>query len=297
MGVLTDYQGGTVHETGYPATAGGYQTDSIGTVSADPSYSVLDYGTLSTSPGNSGGPIWLAYNGSDDVAGIVSTGGWACQLTAADWSQIESWVSQDGYSLGTGGGGSGGGSDFSVLDTTTNTSLPTNGTLYSGPVAGLQREYTYAGSDNMSVTANVPNVFIHTGSGEDAINVSHANGDNVLDGSTGSNFLVGGTGDDTFFVDDRNPSADIWSTVANFHAGDAATIFGITQTGFNTAWVDGQGATGYTGLTLHVTAGGHATASLTLAGFTTADLKDGRISTSWGTEADGTPYLYVHAKS
>ena len=42
MGVLTGYQGGTVHATGYPATAGGYQTDSIGTVSADPSYLVLD---------------------------------------------------------------------------------------------------------------------------------------------------------------------------------------------------------------------------------------------------------------
>jgi hypothetical protein len=187
--------------------------------------------------------------------------------------------------------------NFSVLDTTTNTSLQTNGVPYSGPVAGLQWEYIYAGSDNMNVTANVPNVFIHTGSGEDALDVSHANGNNVLDGSTGSNFLVGGTGNDTFFVDDRGPSSDIWSTVSHFHAGDAATIFGITQQGFDTSWVNGQGAAGYTGLTLHVTGGGHPTASLTLAGFTMADLKDGRISTSWGTEADGTPYLYVHANS
>ena len=187
--------------------------------------------------------------------------------------------------------------NFLVLDTTTNTRIPANGTAYSGPVAGLQSEYIYTGSDNLNVTATVPNVFIHTGSGEDALDVSHANGNNVLDGSTGSNFLVGGTGDDTFFVDDRSPSADIWSTVANFHAGDAATIFGITQSGFNTSWVDGQGATGYTGLTLHVTAAGHPTASLTLAGFSTADLSDGRLSTSWGTEADGTPYLYVHSIS
>jgi V8-like Glu-specific endopeptidase len=101
MDVVLSYSGGEVHVTGYPASAGGYQTDSVGTVSADPSYSVLDYGTLSVSPGNSGGPLWLDYNGSDDVAGIVSTSGWACQLTAADWSQIESWVSEDGYSLPT----------------------------------------------------------------------------------------------------------------------------------------------------------------------------------------------------
>ena len=33
------------------------------------------------------------------MAGIVSTTGYACQLTAADLSQIESWVSEDGYSL------------------------------------------------------------------------------------------------------------------------------------------------------------------------------------------------------
>jgi hypothetical protein len=187
--------------------------------------------------------------------------------------------------------------NFSVLDTVTSNPLQTNGTPYSGPVAGLQWEYIYTGSDNLNVVANVPNVFIHTGSGEDAINVSSAGGNNVLDGSTGSNFLVGGSGDDAFFVDDRAPSADIWSTVSNFHAGDAATIFGITQSGFDTSWVDGQGATGYTGLTLHVTAAGLPTASLTLAGFSTADLSDGQISASWGTEADGTPYLYVHDNS
>jgi V8-like Glu-specific endopeptidase len=99
MNVVLNYPGGEVHVTGYPASAGGFQTDSVGTVSADPSYSVLDYGTLSVSPGNSGGPLWLNENGSDDVAGIVSTSGWACQLTTADWSQIESWVSQDGDGL------------------------------------------------------------------------------------------------------------------------------------------------------------------------------------------------------
>jgi hypothetical protein len=186
---------------------------------------------------------------------------------------------------------------FSVQDTTTNTPIQINGTPYSGSVVGPQWEFIDAATDNLNVTANVPNVFIHTGSGEDAIDVSHANGNNVLDGSTGSNFLVGGSGDDTFFVDDRGPSADIWSTVSNFHAGDAATIFGITQSGFDTSWVNGQGATGFTGLTLHVTAAGHPTASLTLAGFSTADLSDGRISTSFGHEADGTPYLFVHANS
>jgi V8-like Glu-specific endopeptidase len=101
MGVVLNYPGGTVHVTGYPASAGGYQVDQTGTVSADPDYSVLDYGTVSVLPGNSGGPVWIDDGGSDDVAGVVSTTGWACQLTTADWNQIEAWVSADGYSLGT----------------------------------------------------------------------------------------------------------------------------------------------------------------------------------------------------
>jgi hypothetical protein len=186
---------------------------------------------------------------------------------------------------------------FAIFDVTTGVQSLSEGTPYSGPVAGLVDQFIYTEADNLNVAAGVPNTFIHTGSGEDAIDVSHVSGTNVLDGGTNSNFLVGGTGPssfDTFFVDDRSPSADIWSTVANFHTGDAATIFGITPDGFNTAWVDGQGATGYTGLTLHVTAPGVPTASLTLSGYTTADLTNGRLTTSYGTENDGTPYLYVH---
>ena len=55
MGVVTNWSGGAAHMTGYPVSAGGAQTDQVGTIYADPSYSVLDYGTLSSSPGNSGG--------------------------------------------------------------------------------------------------------------------------------------------------------------------------------------------------------------------------------------------------
>jgi hypothetical protein len=187
---------------------------------------------------------------------------------------------------------------FVVYDGTTNSQTNVAGQPYTGPVAGLVYQYIYTGSDNLNVTAGVANTFIHTGGGNDAIDVSHVGGTNVLDGGAGSNFLVGGTGYgsfDTFFVDDRSPPADIWSTVANFHAGDAATIFGISPKGFTTSWVDGQGATGYTGLTLHVTAPGVPTASITLAGYTTADLTNGELTTSFGTEADGTPYLYIQA--
>ena len=184
-----------------------------------------------------------------------------------------------------------------VTDTTTSqTSTPT-GQPYTGPVSGLQEQYVNITSDSLNIVATTPNWFIASGSGNDAIAAS--SGTNVLDGGTGSNFLTGGTGDDTFFVDDRGLGSVIWDTVNNFHAGDAATIWGVTPSDFGLSWVNGQGAAGYTGLTLHATAAGVPTASLTLAGLTSADLTNGTLTVSYGTTAatsgaPGSTYMYIH---
>lgn len=189
-------------------------------------------------------------------------------------------------------------SGVTVFDTTMGQAGSGVAQPYAGPVSGLTSEYINTTSNSLNVTASAPNCFIHTGSGNDAIAVS--SGTNVLDGFTGSNFLTGGTGNDTFFVDDRNSKADIWSTVNNFHSGDAATIWGVTPGDFNLAWMDGQGAAGYIGLTLHATATGKPTASLTLVGFTSGDLNNGKLSVSYGTTAAaggvaGSSYMNVHA--
>jgi Ca2+-binding RTX toxin-like protein len=160
----------------------------------------------------------------------------------------------------------------------------------------LQNEFVQITPDNLNVSVTSDNWFIHTGGGTDAIAVH--GGTNVLDGGTGSNFLVGGNGFDTFFVDDRAAATDIWSTVVNFHSNDAATIWGVTPQDFDLSWADNQGAVGYTGLTLHATASGKPTASLTLAGYTSADLNNGRLSASFGTDpASGSAYMYVHGNS
>ena len=110
------------------------------------------------------------------------------------------------------------------MDTTTNQPIAAVGQTYTGPVANVQAQYIYSGSDNVNIGVSTDNWFLHGSTGSDAI-AAHA-GTNVIDGGTGSNFLVGGSGTDTFFVDDRNPSADIWSTIANLRAGDAATLWG-----------------------------------------------------------------------
>lgn len=60
---------------------------------------------------------------------------------------------------------------------------------------------TAATAQNLDVVANAPNLFIHGGSGDDAI--AAAGGTNVLDGGGGSSFLTAGNGTDTFFVDAR----------------------------------------------------------------------------------------------
>lgn len=189
---------------------------------------------------------------------------------------------------------------FHVQDQTTGQSYFSDGEVYTGPVTGLTRDIMLVTSDNMNVTADQANVFIKTGAGEDAIDVSGVNGNNVLDGSTGSNFLTGGTGNDTFYLDDRSAAQPIWSTLVNFHSGDNATIWGITQAGFTLSWVDNEGAAGAKGLTGTLNGIGTSTAEVTLAGFTTADLANGKLSISYGRTADlpglpGSNYMQIHA--
>ncbi len=185
---------------------------------------------------------------------------------------------------------------IAAFDATSGRPVGVVGQAYTGPVADLQSEYINITSDNLNISMGTPNWFIHTGSGDDAIAAS--SGTNVLDGGTGSNFLTGGSGSDTFFVDNRGASADTWSTIVNFGVGDAVTIWGVTPNDFNFDFEDGQGATGFTGLTLHATAPDKPTASVTFSGFTTADLANGRISESSGTEpVSGSEYTYFHANS
>ena len=190
---------------------------------------------------------------------------------------------------------------FLVADTLANSSYAFAGTPCTG-TAGVSSQYIVQTDNptltaaNLNITALAPGVFIHTGSGIDAISVASVGGTNILDGGTNSNFLVGGaagSGTDTFFVDARGAGSDVWSTISGFHAGDAVTLFGITPASKAIAWVDNEGAPGATGLTLHATEAGAPQVSFTLAGYTTADLSNGRLGVTYGAETDGTPYLYV----
>ena len=187
--------------------------------------------------------------------------------------------------------------NFDITDTTTGQSGTSAGETYTGPVPGLTNDIIIATSDNINVDPTIPNTFIHTGKGMDGIDVSGVNGNNVLDGSTGTNFLTGGRGDDTFYVDARNLTQDVFDTINGFHSGDAATIWGIPSGDQPTT---GNNVTSQAlGLDFAFTIGGH-NVNLNIPNYSTADLSNGKLGVSFGTSPDfngtpGSPYMLIQA--
>ncbi len=190
---------------------------------------------------------------------------------------------------------------YLVTNVTTGVSDWQDGQAYNGPVATVQNQFVTVTTDNVNITATKPNNFIHTGSGNDAIDLSlfggAGGGTNVADGGAGSNFVVlsaFGNSVDTVFIDSRAATADTWSTVRNFQEGDAATIYGVTPSATTLDWEDDQGAAGFKGLTLHVIEQGKPIASLTLPGYGKADLGNGRLGVSFGNDStNGGSYLHI----
>jgi V8-like Glu-specific endopeptidase len=280
----SNFPGGVAYVSGYPASANGAQESPAQTISLVPGYSILQGLTLGA--GSSGGPVWTpSANGTPVVDGLVSTGGdgigYNVQLTTTAVTEIEGWVAQDEAST----------PPLSVFDTSTNAAVTAAGTAYSGPVAGVENTYGNVTSDSLNIVATTPSWFITTGSGNDAITVT--SGTNVINGGAGSNFLSGGNGTDTFFVDATSADQDIWSTVVNFHHGDAVTLWGVSPATATMSWANDQGAAGYSGLTLHAQTINGTSASLTLDNYSQADLSDGRLAVAYGTNAALGPYMYI----
>jgi len=184
---------------------------------------------------------------------------------------------------------------FSYTDNVTGASGVSAGQQYAGPVNYLQSQYIWASPDGVSMTSYVPNVFLQGGAGNDALTVSA--GSNVLDGGLGSNFVIGATGadggTDTFFLD--GTAGTTWDTIANFHPGDSATLWGFVPGQSAMIWGANEGAAGHTGATIHAAFAGAGTSingSLTFAGLSLADAQS-KLSLVPGS-AGGRSYLYVH---
>ena len=185
------------------------------------------------------------------------------------------------------------GINFVVADITTGQAATTSGDAYSGPVPGINDQLVFITPDNLNIASTINNVFVRSGDGNDALQA--IGGTNVLDGGGGSNFLTGG-GLTSFYLDAGGATKDTWSTITNFAKNDSVTVWGVNPSNFNISWIDNQGAASFTGLTMHATAFGQPTASLTLPGYSTADLTNGRLTESFGT-VGGQDYMYIHANS
>ena len=280
----SNFAGGVAYVAGYPASKDGMQQSPAQNVSLVPGYSILQGGALGS--GSSGGPVWTpAADGAPTVDGLVSTAsdgvGYNVQLTTSDVNEIEGWVQQDEAPT----------PPLTVFDTSTDTAVAAAGSTYTGPVPALENAYANITPSSLNIVATTPDWFITTGSGNDAITVT--SGANVVNGGSGSNFLTGGNGSDTFYVDATAPDQDIWSTVVNFHKGDAVTLWGVTPANAIINWANDEGASGYSGLTLHAQTVGGTSASLTLDNYTQADLTDGRLAIAFGTNAAAGPYMYI----
>lgn len=162
---------------------------------------------------------------------------------------------------------------------------------YSGGVDYLGSQFSLVDAGSVTLLSLTPNAFLVTGPGEDAIQV--VGGNNVLDGGTGSNWLVGGTGQgsDTFFTDATLPGAT-WDTILNFHPGDSVTLWGFQAGASTHRWLtQADGAAGNQGATLVADMHGHGSnAQVTFGGITTA--KAQRYLVGTGTQARG-DYLSI----
>ena len=167
------------------------------------------------------------------------------------------------------------------------------GSPYTGGVVGLSDEFIFPTTENINIASTLPSAFIRTGAGNDAITVF--GGRNVIDAFTGSNFLTGGSGQDTFFVDGRGGGVT-WDTIVDFGIGDEVTLWGyvdgVSTDGANVnTWYVSDGTPGFTGLTVHARlAGTDINASITFAGMVSEDRNKMFVST--GT-VGGNDYLYI----
>jgi len=167
------------------------------------------------------------------------------------------------------------------------------GSSYSGPVSGLSDEFVFPTPENINIASTLPSAFIRTGAGNDAITVF--NGRNVIDAFTGSNFLTGGSGHDTFFVDARG-GGSTWDTIVNFGVGDEVTLWGyvdgVSKDGLDKAtWYASDGVDPFKGLTIHAKLDGvNFGSSITFAGLGLADRDSLLVTTG---NVAGNDYLYI----
>jgi Ca2+-binding RTX toxin-like protein len=205
FGLAAGFSGGTVNVTGYPASASGAQVSQTGVIQADAHYATLDYVSVASTPGNSGAPVWIDAGAASDpqptVVGVVSTTGWASQLTASDLATINAWEKADSYLWGA--SGSTQQSSQVIASTADGGASSATAAVDAGP----------AESSGVTVSGSDPVTYVGT-SGADSI-VGADGQHNVVHGGDGADSIVGGSG-----FNQVNGNAGDDTVVGHSHSGD-----------------------------------------------------------------------------
>jgi len=179
--------------------------------------------------------------------------------------------------------------NFHFFDGTVSVSGDIPGDAFKGKTPGITSQFLDLTPDNIGITGLKPNFLAATATGNDGLTA--VGGRNILAGGSGTDTYVGGTGAgsiDTFLANLTGGKTD--ATIFNFHSGDDAALIGVDPTNFQLSFADSvQGLV----LTASPTTPGHNGATLTLNGFSTADIGS-KLSFGLDTSA-ATPYLFVHA--
>lgn len=149
-----------------------------------------------------------------------------------------------------------------------------DGSVYNGPISGIQDKYIYTGADSIGLAAPVGANW-EFGGGSAATELTATSGKNVFVASSGGSTMIGGTGNDTFDLPDANVTGvSTWDTIINFHVGDTVSLAGIGGTGWTYSWHMETAPTGAAALTLIATSTVTMGLSeyLSFAGLTLADL-------------------------
>ena len=100
-----------------------------------------------------------------------------------------------------------------------------NGFDDAGFGTGVKWQFLYGTvADNLIVSAETPNVFINTGSGNDVL--AGLSGNNVLDGGSGRDTYYSGTGGSNIFIGDMRSGHPATMQINNMHSGDTAVMLG-----------------------------------------------------------------------
>jgi hypothetical protein len=169
---------------------------------------------------------------------------------------------------------------ISFYDNTIQAGGTADGSVYSGPLVGVQDKYIYTGADNVSLTAGTGENW-EFGGGSGLTELTAVSGNNIFVASTGSSYMVGGTGQDSFDIPDANVTGiGTWDSIENFHVGDQISLAGMAGPGWSYSWYAGLSVGGNSGLTLlassTTTPGLHEL--VTLVGLSMGDLSSLKIA-------------------